>query len=573
MAQRARRQRGEAVEPVAPARLRGQRRQVVDQRQREAAEIVEGLEVPLDCRDLRGAGLVGRQLAQAERQFLAQAAEPPPPARGTARRSGLGGDRRVDEQRLPAPRRADVRPLGGGNRTPAAGSAPGCAARLRCRATPGATAGRARAPRRSRPPAAAARGRGGRPRRAAAPGRATGTRRSSAPRGRRRRTRAAPGTRGRSDPGVACRARTTPAPWRARAPARSGPSRRRARARRAPSRRRPRRAPPRRGSAARPRPPRGLPPAPRRTGRHRRRRPTARPARRGSAGRGRARWYRDRRRCRRASRRPPRAAAAAGRACGASPAGTVASAAEARASSAATKSRSAAVAIGTSSRTSGPARHAAGVARPQAGGSRAQQRGAIGEPAVREQRRVPGAETRQVRSGGVERAQALRRDAGFTQLPQRLGQGPRQARAVGDGRQVVERAVAGQLEQGAGGERVGGQGGRRRHAAGRQRRRGDARRELAEGEAVQAERGAAGDGDAAAKIVGGLAGGPDDQDLGGGRASGDEFGRRLEPHLGRRRHDRLGCHSSVTLPQKNAGPGGRGGQTPCTAGVAADRVG
>ena len=36
----------------------------------------------------------------------------------------------------------------------------------------------------------------------------------------------------------------------------------------------------------------------------------------------------------------------------------------------------------------------------------------------------------------------------------------------------------------------------------------------------------------------------------------------LEPHAGRRRHDRERCHSSVTLPQKNAGPGGRGRTSP-----------
>ena len=77
---------------------------------------------------------------------------------------------------------------------------------------------------------------------------------------------------------------------------------------------------------------------------------------------------------------------------------------------------------------------------------------------------------------------------------------------------------------------------------------------------MQAEGGAAGDGDAAAEVVGGLAGRPHDDELGRRRPAGHERRRGLEPHPGRRRHDRERCHSSVTLPQKNAGPGGRGGQ-------------
>ena len=75
------------------------------------------------------------------------------------------------------------------------------------------------------------------------PGRARGTRRSGGRRGFRRRRRAARGRPGRRGRDGACRARTTPAPGRARRRVRAGPNSCEARAAARPSRRAARRRP------------------------------------------------------------------------------------------------------------------------------------------------------------------------------------------------------------------------------------------------------------------------------------------------------------------------------------------
>jgi hypothetical protein len=66
MAECARRQRGQAIQPLAPRRLRRQRRQFVHERQREAGQVVQRLEVAFHRPRLAAAGLVRCQLAPAE---------------------------------------------------------------------------------------------------------------------------------------------------------------------------------------------------------------------------------------------------------------------------------------------------------------------------------------------------------------------------------------------------------------------------------------------------------------------------------------------------------------------------
>ncbi len=84
-------------------------------------------------------------------------------------------------------------------------------------------------------------------------------------------------------------------------------------------------------------------------------------------------------------------------------------------------------------------RQAGGVAGGEPCGRRLEQRRAIGEAALLEQRGVALAERRQVRCGRPERGHLRRADARLAQLAERLGQGPRQARAVGNRGEGVER--------------------------------------------------------------------------------------------------------------------------------------
>ena len=158
------------------------------------------------------------------------------------------------------------------------------------------------------------------------------------------------------------------------------------------------------------------------------------------------------------------------------------------------------------------------------------------------------------------RARASRRrgDARLAQLAERVGQGARQAGAVGDRRQVAERAVARQLEEGPGRQGVGGERGRRGDAGRGQGRGGDPGGELPEREAVQAEGGAP----ASAAI-------PRHRSSAASRVApttissvaAGQPAMNVAAASSRTRADAettaSGCHSSVTLPQKNRRPSAR----------------
>jgi hypothetical protein len=96
--QGARRQRRQAVEPLAPHGAGRQRRQVLEQRQGVVAQRVERRQVALDA---RGRGIVRvLERLEVQGQLGRQAVEPPRPAVAPA------DHRRVDQQLLPAARRA-----------------------------------------------------------------------------------------------------------------------------------------------------------------------------------------------------------------------------------------------------------------------------------------------------------------------------------------------------------------------------------------------------------------------------------------------------------------------------------
>ena len=158
------------LDPLAPTGAIGQRGQRLDQRQGEALQFQQRVELALDARGLR---LVAIHLGEPQAQLLLQAAQPPRPAIAPAHH------RRIHQQLLPGEMRQArfFRALGHGR-----------SAARRSRRT-------------RRPPAPPNRPRASPPE----PGRAKDTPRSATPCSLPPRRRAAPETRGRPHPDARCR--------------------------------------------------------------------------------------------------------------------------------------------------------------------------------------------------------------------------------------------------------------------------------------------------------------------------------------------------------------------------------
>ena len=102
-AQHSRGKLAESLEPFAPGRLRGPRRERLDNRDREVREMGEVLAVALEAGELRRLRVLAQPfLADLRLIALAQPAQPPPPAFGIA-----ADDRRLHNQPFPLPRRAE----------------------------------------------------------------------------------------------------------------------------------------------------------------------------------------------------------------------------------------------------------------------------------------------------------------------------------------------------------------------------------------------------------------------------------------------------------------------------------
>ena len=99
-AQDAGREPFEPGEPVAPRRAGGPARHLLDQRQRERAQVLEPREVALDPRRARRLGIVASGLPQPGGELRLEAAKAPCPALGVP-----ADDRRLDQHALPVPRR------------------------------------------------------------------------------------------------------------------------------------------------------------------------------------------------------------------------------------------------------------------------------------------------------------------------------------------------------------------------------------------------------------------------------------------------------------------------------------
>ena len=239
MPERARRQALETIQPLAPRRRLRQRRERVDERQGEAAQLVERREIAGDGGSLRRSRIVRHGFVAADGQLVGEPVEPPAPAIGAA------DDRRLDEQPLPFPRGVAVprswssssvqgrrrgcdlgvtRPRGLVNQVEQRQLSAGRASRLEER--PAATGSATGAPRCVAPRDLSER---------------RGTRRIGGPTGPRPRRPRAPGTHGPWDPDVACRAHTRRARRPGRARARAVPSSCRACGARRPCHRTPRR--------------------------------------------------------------------------------------------------------------------------------------------------------------------------------------------------------------------------------------------------------------------------------------------------------------------------------------------
>ena len=96
-----RRQRFQVIEPFAPGRLGRKPRQPVDDREREAPEMLQVRAVAFEAGHARRVRIVGPQLRQLHAQLVRQPVQPPFPALPAA------DDRRFDQQPLPARRRAE----------------------------------------------------------------------------------------------------------------------------------------------------------------------------------------------------------------------------------------------------------------------------------------------------------------------------------------------------------------------------------------------------------------------------------------------------------------------------------
>ena len=102
-AQHARRQLAEALEPLAPGRVCRPGRERLDDRKREVRQVREVLAIALEADEPGRFRVLAQALfLDARLVALAQAAQPPAPALGIA-----ADDRRLDDQPLPLPRRAE----------------------------------------------------------------------------------------------------------------------------------------------------------------------------------------------------------------------------------------------------------------------------------------------------------------------------------------------------------------------------------------------------------------------------------------------------------------------------------
>ena len=98
-AQDARHEAAETIEPLSPRGRRRPGRERVDDRQREAAEVLEVVQIAGVPERNRRLGIVARLFADPEPQLLREAIEPAMPPVGAA------DHRRLDDQTLPLPRR------------------------------------------------------------------------------------------------------------------------------------------------------------------------------------------------------------------------------------------------------------------------------------------------------------------------------------------------------------------------------------------------------------------------------------------------------------------------------------
>src|SRR5262245_64613215 len=104
--QRPRCERLEMGEPFAPCRLLRPRRQILDDRQRELAQMNQIAEVALVARDAGGLRLFLPQLGDAVLVVRGEPFEPPAPARAAVLARPTADDRRLDDELLPLPRRS-----------------------------------------------------------------------------------------------------------------------------------------------------------------------------------------------------------------------------------------------------------------------------------------------------------------------------------------------------------------------------------------------------------------------------------------------------------------------------------
>ena len=104
-AQRASRQRREAIEPLTPRRALGPLGQHVDDRQCELPQMRQVPRVALVSRDPRGLRLLLLQLVDPVAIVGREAVQPPPPARLSVRARPAADHRRLHDQLFPFPRR------------------------------------------------------------------------------------------------------------------------------------------------------------------------------------------------------------------------------------------------------------------------------------------------------------------------------------------------------------------------------------------------------------------------------------------------------------------------------------
>ena len=105
LAEDARREPLEALQPVAPGRFVGPLGDRLDQRERKGAQVLEILQLALEVRDARRVRFVFRQLANLQAILLRQTIQAPRPAFAAADDGGF------DQQALPFP----GRPKGAGH--------------------------------------------------------------------------------------------------------------------------------------------------------------------------------------------------------------------------------------------------------------------------------------------------------------------------------------------------------------------------------------------------------------------------------------------------------------------------